>query len=263
MIDFDRAVGIFLTIIFWLIFLLTPCSGQTSDSSFDRIYLRDGSILQGKITEIKEDKVVFNRDDGSLIVEFPMDKIERYEVGIQPGNTIFERRANRTGRIYFTFGFSRISGQMADYYQSDLNGPSGLSFNFGYQINRLIGLGVHLGKFELQSESQMRLFPVGLELTGYLTEHVFTPFYKVRAGWTSGSLFRVETDQTGRLPDGGYYLNPAFGFNWLIGNNLNISADFGMLMGRSTTYRSRWSGIIETRHHYKRWKSEVSMGFMF
>lgn len=230
----------------------------------DRVYLKNGSILEGSIIQLTEDSLLYLNPYSNLNVRFSLDAIERYEIGLVTEKSFLTRRVKRERRFYFAANLAAItSGEMdARRYYSEQY--SELSFVFGYQFHQFFGMGLHSGRYKLGGEEEdFKLFPIGIEFRGYLTDHVFTPFYLIKGGFTSGSIYRSDPEGNARLPKGGYYFNPGFGFQWNFGPAFNISMDIGMLFGHGFYYTNRSWILSEREVNYKRWKGGFSIGFSF
>lgn len=230
----------------------------------DRVYLKNGSVLEGTIVQITEDSLIYLNPHSQLNVRFSLDVIDRYEIGLVTEKSFLNRRIKRQNRFYFVANLAAITTGEMETRRYFSEGYSELSFVFGYQFHQFFGMGLHNGRYRLGSEwEDFTLFPIGLEFRGYLTDHVFTPFYSVKGGFTSGSIYRSDPEENERLPRGGYYFNPGFGFQWNFGPSFNISMDIGMLFGKGFYYTSRSWILSERKVNYKRWKGGFTIGFSF
>lgn len=156
-----------ITLVFSIILsILFPGLIQAQEKGQDAIYLKNGSILYGKILEYTEGKEVKIEIIGHNVLVFPVSEVEKTAYKLT-GNT------NYLPQKGFVLGssFSFLGGS---------NNSVGFNFNCSYQfLNRMsAGLGTGIEFFNYQ------VMPVYAEFNYSLLKTSLTPFFTAKAGYS-------------------------------------------------------------------------------
>ncbi len=240
-----------------LLLLLGPFSkeAQTPDIiELDRIYLKTGSVITGKILEIDDASILFERRDGSLQIRYPAELVDRYEIGI-----VFERPRRepykfRAEWFYIEGGIATLSRGSNGTWGAN---PSwGVQLTAGYQKFRWLGIGLTAGRYDFNPWGNLVLYPLGLEARGYFSDRKLSPFYKINFGYSIPGIIDRSKDENRFKPKGGFFVKPSLGFNWVLGDVAFISAEMGILLGRATEYH--WQA--KNKYLLKRWSGTIGVG---
>ena len=169
----------------------------------DALYLRNGSIIYGKLMEISDNQYRIETSDGSKFV-FKADEVEKFVKEV-PG---FESR-KVTG-----YGFSLEAGLLAGSQSTSYSAPFSFSFTGSYTANTsnifALGSGVEfLG---------VPFTPVFFEYKHLMRETRVTPFIFLR----TGGLLHLGSDKDTYEPyqyekrdyKGGFSLTAGTGVSW-------------------------------------------------
>jgi hypothetical protein len=162
-------------IIILLVIILLPVSSQ---KSIDALYLKNGSIIYGKLVEISENQYKMQTSDGSQFI-YPLSDVEKY-VKESP---VF------AGRKTEGFGFGLEAGFLVGAQNSNYDAP--FSFNilgsYAVKTKYIVSLGSGVEFIGVPFS------PVFLELKYLLKEKKTTPFFFAR----SGALIHLGGDDDG------------------------------------------------------------------
>jgi hypothetical protein len=147
-----------------LIFILFPISAQKTK---DVLYLKNGSIIYGKLIEIFEDQYKIQTSDGSIFI-YKSSEVEKFA----------KKSPFYDGRITDGFGFSLEAGLLIGSQHTDYPAPFSFNFLAGFTSNTRniisIGSGVEfIGK---------PFIPLFLEYKYLLFDRKTTPFIFARGG---------------------------------------------------------------------------------
>ena len=153
-----------LTIVIVLIFTLFPLSAQKTK---DVLYLKNGSIIYGKLIEIVGDQYKMQTTDGSIFIYSTSD-VEKFA----KETPFFD------GRKVEGFGFSLEAGILAGAQHTSYSAPFSFNFLAGFTSNTKniisLGSGVEfIGK---------PFTPVFLEYKYLMFDRKTTPFIFIRGG---------------------------------------------------------------------------------
>ena len=129
-----------------------------------------------------------------------------------------------------------------------------------YQLNRWIGAGVGVGYDNFSFENSETISPVFMEMRGYFTQRIKSPYYAVKAGY--GFALKDEDDNITEAR-GGYMIHPALGFRLTADEDLNVLLDVGYKFQHATFHReSPWGpDFWEKEITFRR--LTVRLGLMF
>lgn len=241
----------FLIYVIVLTFIALPSNAQKIK---DALYLKNGSIIYGKLLEISENKYKIQTSDGSLFI-YGEDEVDKF---LKEAPAFEGRKASGAG-------FALELGLLIGSQKSDFEAP--FSFNFLVNITEKtknifsIGSGVEfLGS---------TYTPVFLEYKYLFYDRKTTPFFFLRGG----ALFHLGGDSEGdnysSYPNyynqtdykGGASLGFGTGISWTR-NDSETYLSFGYRYAH-TSYRQRnYNDFIYTyKNNYNR--LEIKFGFKF
>lgn len=228
-------------ILLGLLFFSFPGWSQESmprDSFPDLLYLKDGSVLQGRLLKYVQGQQIYFRLTTGDEVTFPERKIKRFVSGgaldkweppreRSPKPYAFEEEG-----LYFTFHAGLGVGRSSSNNNTvSLN----LLASAGHQLNRQLGIGGGLAVDSYYSVEGEIIYPVFAEVRGYLTRTREAPFYALRAGY--GVAFEEPEDRL-IAAEGGLYLNPSVGMRWGASAGVNFLSEIGFQYQRAEFTRS-------------------------
>jgi hypothetical protein len=239
-----------LLVCIMLIFILFPLAAQKIK---DILYLKNGSMIYGKLVEAAGDQYKIQTSDGSLLI-YPVPEVEKFVIGVP----VFE------GRKKAGAGFSLEAGILAGAQNSSYDAPFSFSFLGNYTVNTKYIFGLGSG-VEFLGQPFMPLF---LEIKQLLTEKKTTPFIFIRGG----KLFHMSGDSENidaTYPQ--YNVQQSFkgGFSFTLGTGISWAKDEGETY-LSFAYRHMHTSYEELnynkqtntyRNSYNR--LEVKYGFKF
>ena len=173
-----------LSIVILLLFILLPLSGQKTK---DVLYLKNGSIIYGKLIEIFEDQYKIQTSDGSIFI-YKSSDVEKF---VKEAPAYYGRKVDG-------FGFALEAGLLAGAQSTDYSAPFSFNFlaNFTNNKKNIISLGSgveFLGK---------AFSPLFLEYKQLISDRKTSPFIFARGG----AMFHIgEDDQESNVP---YEYNP-------------------------------------------------------
>ncbi|MCB0706317.1 MAG: hypothetical protein KDC34_13455 [Saprospiraceae bacterium] len=147
-----------------------------------RVYLKDGSFLLGKVMETTDEQISFQTTYGA-IYNIPQESIARIEQS-KSSRTYFNKgKGVHTTGIYGAFDFALLFGQGFDNPWDDI--PSvrvGLtaSMGAGYQFTQYFGLGLDL---DFTAFRNHLIACPSLEVRSYLHEGPVSPYVRLQGGY--------------------------------------------------------------------------------
>ena len=161
-----------LVVVIMLIFILFPLSAQKTK---DVLYLKNGSIIYGKLIEVSDSQYKIKTPDGSLFI-FSSPEVEKF----------VNEKALYDGRKKSGLGFVLEAGVLVGAQTSDYKAPFSFNFlgNVTSNTRNIFGLGSgveYLGQ---------PFTPVFLEYKYLFSDRKTTPFIFLRAG----KLFHLNGD---------------------------------------------------------------------
>jgi hypothetical protein len=153
-----------LTIIILLIIILLPLQAQKSK---DALYLRNGSIIYGKLLEMTDNQYKIQASDGSLLV-YPAGDVEKF-AKVQ---SMFD------GRKQQGFGFAMEGGFLLGAQNTDYTAPFSFNVLVSYTIDKMNIISAGSGVEFLG----VPFSPAFLEFKRMLTDNKAAPFLFIRVG---------------------------------------------------------------------------------
>ena len=162
-----------LAILIMLIFILFPLSAQKTK---DVLYLKNGSMIYGKLMEITNNEYKIQTADGSTFI-YSLPEVEKF----------VNETPKFDGRKKSGFGFVLEAGFMVGAQSTEYDAPFSFNFlgNVTSNTKNIFGLGSGV---EYIGQPYM---PVFLEYKYLLSDRKTTPFVFVRGG----KLFHLNGDE--------------------------------------------------------------------
>jgi hypothetical protein len=154
-----------LTLFFFLlIIILLPLEGQKSK---DALYLKNGSIINGKLIEMTDNQYKIQTNDGSLMI-YPISDVEKYA----------KTTSSYLGRRNSGPGFSFEAGCLVGAQTTDYKAPFSFDFlgNFTIKTKNIISLGSGVEFIGVP------FAPIFLEYKYLFTDKNASPFFFARCG---------------------------------------------------------------------------------
>lgn len=226
----------------------------------DLLYLRDGSVLQGRLLHyILGEKIVFELSTGDH-VEFEQRKVKRLvqggEENIPPVKPRKEYEFREEG-LYFAALAGITIGRTS---RSTETGSWNLLAVAGHLFKRQIGVGGGIAVDGYSPQESEIIYPVFAEARGYLSASRYAPFYAMRLGY--GFAFK-ESDNLVTGAEGGVFVNPALGLRWGGSAGANFVTELGFQYQRASFERSigNWGEMEIEKKGYKRLNIRVGIVF--
>lgn len=250
-INYKYKISINSRIISLLIFILLSFSYNADAQkkiTEDVVYLKNGSIIRGKITENKPGEFIRIKTVDRSEWVFRHDEIEKTgteELTIQQDFftndkgiycVIYSGMVLRNGR---NFNSINITNNVAA----------------GYKFHRLIGVG---GSAGIDLIEDIIFFPVALEIRGNFFNKAVTPYYAAQAGYSFPANL---SDFNQNELSGGMVFNPSLGLQFSLSKDVAILLDAGIKIQKYHIYRQTWGGEINQDITLRR--LTMRMGFIF
>lgn len=224
----------------------TSSTGYNREGYIDVVLLNNNTSFKGKIIEEKEGEYLLLKLSGGDILRLEAQEIKKVTQEQEDG-AYTERRSSKVRRtkeefraewresrnakrnvyefkekgFYNATYFSSTSGEQ----EGEFNFGLGFHNVFGYQFNRLFGLGLGLGLDTYSFESGETLYPVYLEGRGYFREKINTPYYAIGLGY--GFAFENEDEEILEA-EGGIMAHPSIGMRFGASADTNLMLDIGV-----------------------------------
>lgn len=231
-------------------------SAQT-DNCHDNVYLKDGSLLKGKITAYDQAGELVMTTWSGIEMHIPTSGVRK----------IMQRCKDDPRRMRLSA--SPYSFSEKGWYHATrgtvLTGASVTGFSLqhssGLMLNRLIGLGVGTGIEQFNTAyNSPASYPVFAELRGYLLKKNVTPFYAAGAGYSwMPRENRDILDGNNSLWKGGYLFQAQIGYR--IGNYFTVHG--GIRVQRMTEqWISSWQSSFYGTNTYLNKRFELGIGLL-
>jgi hypothetical protein len=224
-----KRLFIFLTLLIVVGFSLS------AQRTKDVLYLKNGSMVYGKLIEIKDDQYRMQTAEGSIFI-FKTDEVERFA----------KESPNYDGRKKNGFGFALEAGLLVGSQETDY--PSPFSFNVlaGTTIStrNIVSFGSGV---EFLGKPYMPLF---LEYKYIFTEKKAAPFIFARGG----GLVRVSATDPDSYDSGTSYDTP---FNYKGGGSFTLGSGISWARDDYETYLSFAYRYAHTSYQEKEYNTGV------
>lgn len=231
-------------------------SGQTNKDELMVVYLKDGSIIEGYISEWNYGETLrLKSKSGGISYVFPADKIEKVQQKslMEIGN---EYTFNESGK-YFAWRGQGIIGNEGT--RANETPGYGFSFLAGYRLNRFVGLGVGVGYDKYIDDTSEELIPVFAEFSGYALAKNTSLSYSLALGY---SFAQADPDNRVINAEGGLLIYPSIGLRFGRGP-VKYTIDLGYKFQDATfTYLDPWNGSTRYEQDLKYKRLTLRFGIM-
>jgi hypothetical protein len=235
-------------ILTFLFLLIIPVSAQRPK---DALYLKNGSIIYGKLLEISDNKYRIQTSDGSLF-NYSSDEVDRFIKEV-PGYN---------GRKTSGPGFALEGGLLIGSQASEPNAPFSFNIILNYTVSSKSIFGIGSGVEFLGSS----FAPIFLEYKRLLNEKKVAPFILFRGG----ALIHTGSNDNDESSYPYYYpKNYRGGSTFLIGTGISWAREdiesylsFGYRYAQTSYRQGNYNDVIYTyKNNYNR--LEIKFGFKF
>jgi hypothetical protein len=161
-----------------------PAFSQNADPCIDIVYLKSGSVYQGRITAQDTNKITIRTWNG-IEMKLPENSVRKVVQRCKKWNRTTEIRPY-TFKEKGWYHATRVALLTGQQYNGLDNTVGFLAqHSSGYQFGRLLGAGLGVGAemFSPTTSNDASTYPVFAELRGYFTARRISPFYAVGGGW--------------------------------------------------------------------------------
>lgn len=208
----------FTLLLFSLLTNAAPLLAQQNNNCTDKVYLRDGSVLRGKITAYTQG-VGYNLTTWSglemNVPEGSVKKIVQRCKDDERGSRAYDFKERG---LYNATRLSVLAGQ--NYSGQNSPGYS-LHHSIGWMFSRILGVGIGGGVeiFNVDSGEPVT-YPIFAEMRGYLQAKNVTPFFVLGGGWAfTGKNHQSQWGQTEQW-SGGWHAKAQIGYR--LGNHFTL-----------------------------------------
>ena len=164
---------------FLLLFIAVPGLAQQKENCRDVVFLRNGSILRGKVTEYNLSGDLAMTTWGGAQLRLPASKVRKVKQYCRD-----DRRTPLSQRPYSfrESGWYHATRAMTLVAHNEIG--LGVQHSSGLMISRWLGVGVGVGVENLAPDNDdVTTYPLFGEVRGYFLPRHITPFYALAAGW--------------------------------------------------------------------------------
>ncbi|GIV34674.1 MAG: hypothetical protein KatS3mg031_2209 [Chitinophagales bacterium] len=247
-------------LVFLSLFLFTHAHAQKK-GFYDVVYLKNGSVVRGMITEfVPDESVKIETRDKSIFI-FLMHDVEK----ITWNNPSSEKKTydpviKKSGYFNETETGLMLGKKSTGKYAADLS----VHTVHGYQINRHVRVGCGTG-VDHYAEYGNTFVPVFGSISGDIIKYWITPFYSAHAGYG----FLVEKDTyAGETRDnsfkGGWLVQSGLGVRFYTPAKISLSLIFAIKLQysqRSYTYDYAPETLYREERLYRRYAVRLGMHF--
>jgi opacity protein-like surface antigen len=218
---------------------------SAQDRVEDVVYLKNGSIIRGEITEMKENDFLKIETVGRNLFVISMDEVEDIRLESVEGQLYFKEK-----------GYMNRSGIEI------LNANSGSSPRFymvnGYQFNSRFGAGFGIG-FTPYNDP-LTLIPFFIDMNLRFLDANSSPYIFIKTGYN----FAIHHDKDVEMNDhkGGMLFNPGFGLQFNLSSGLGWFINVGYNIDNSSYEFDTWGPqTVETNLSYRRVNFGLGLSF--
>lgn len=244
-----------MKVLYYIIFLLIPYY-SIAQETIDRVYLKNNTIVTGKIIEKKENISVKIEEKHNKVRTIPWEEISSINENA-PKVTEWNKINKRNLELYDVLD-KGVIGDISIGYQYLYGSMIYFSTSLGYQINPHIAISSGLGVEALPGT----YLPVFLELKYNVLKKKATPFIFLRPGYMFTFMsVKANSSNSYKLKayDGAFpFLGTGIGFKYKFNRHIGLNAKIGYQFGYADyTYRTinnyhfgmLWSKTEERVYH--------------
>ena len=201
-----KTLNFFLRPLIVFLLLLSSVALLAQSGTEDIVYLKNGSIIRGKIIEQKDSDFLRIQIEGGTIFQFSWQEIDKIETGVAKINSEKDKKEikYRTKGYFNDTELALLMGERFSQWSPGISTAFSFSTVNGYRFNRFLKTGGGIG-LDIYNFEGLMLMPVFLRVSGDLLKLPVSPFYVLDAGY---SFLLSESEENSK---GGIMLNPAFG----------------------------------------------------
>ena len=231
-------------------FLLYAAHIKAQQPTFsDRVYLKNGSVMVGKILYYQPNDTLQMQLESSLVMRFAPEQIKKVKMS--------ELSQSKTSRVERPYNFEERGVYDALSFNVNLGRSEGahLGYGFqnvvGYQFNRLVGGGLGIGYDAYYlSNGESNVLSIFGEYRGYLGKRNTAEYWTFAAGY--GHPMGIKNDNLTNLK-GSFMMQPTIGYRFGASSRYNFFMDLGFRL-QQVRYES--NNTWAENHYtvtYRRW----------
>jgi hypothetical protein len=240
-------------LLFLTLMLITITISASAQKTTDVLYLKNGSIIYGKLTEVTDEQYKMKSSDGSIFI-FSRSEVDKFA----------NERLKYDGRKKDGLGFSLEAGAMIGAQNSNYVAP----FSFNFIINRTVLVRSIFGLGSGVEFLGQPFMPVFIEYKYLLTEKKTCPFIFARVG----GLFHLNGEDgptdayssqynTPQDYKGGLTMTIGTGISWAKEDNESYLTF--AYRNANTSYSQKTYSNQTTRYENSFNRLEIKYGFRF
>lgn len=181
------------------------------------VYLKDGSVLEGKMIEFRENQYIkMDLGGNEVTISYSsIQKIKHKSLAARSGPVYSFRNKGLYNQTSLGFLPGRISSETVMGIELD--------HSLGYLLDRRLGFGLNLGIANYDQGTNDIYYVLAGEVRGFLFEKNFSPYYAFKGGYGF-----IHMDETFIEANGGYYFNPSFGYRFSGSSNVSFALEGGL-----------------------------------
>lgn len=210
---------------------------ETRENCTDVVYLRNGSVFRGKISEYKTGGEIVMTTWSGVTMTLPEANVKRI---VQRCSSHKLQNKPYDFKEHGLYNATRLGLLIGKDYRSENATGFMLYHSTGWMFRRWIGAGVGAGVESYRPDGQDAVtYPVFAEIRGYFQAKNISPFYALGGGW--GFAGNGSRDINGYTNDwsGGWMAKAQVGYR--IGNNFVIYTGLSF-QKKTRDWRSTWGG---------------------
>jgi hypothetical protein len=174
-------------VIILLVFLFPILSGAQANKE-DVVYLKNGSIIRGRLLELKKDTLVKIECSDRNTYVYPYNEVLKMTIEDYKHEAFIPR----------TRGFYNVTLLGLMLNESDQGNALKISLNMsnGYRFNRFLNFGAYTG---LNFFDNFTMLPLGIDFRGDILKTRVTPYYNCQVG--KAWCINADPYQLGYYPD--------------------------------------------------------------
>ncbi len=207
-----------------LIFISAQINAQNSNISKDKLVLKNGSIIYGKLLNYNPAKTIEFKLADNTVLSIPDSNIVSIQTNYISGQN--DMPDNNTKRFYSYVAFNLSPGNSIAnnrWYGSTISGTGiGAEYTMQFRLSKYVFSGFGAGIQTYNTIEKAVFYPVYADIMTLVKSSKTTPFFRVQLGYSAVSSSN-EDYLTGYK--GGLMFNPAFGIKFGT-KNLDYTLDF-------------------------------------
>ncbi len=229
---------------------------QEKETCRDVVYMKDGSVFRGKISEYQQDGELIMVSWSGGALRLASKNVKKIEQKCRDEKHLFVPTTERP------YNFKETGWYHATRIAT-LGGWSGLGMSLqhssGIQLNRMLGAGIGIGIENLTPwEDDVSTYPLFAEVRGYLAPKNITPFYALGLGWAFVGKEKDFDEWITEDWQGGLMAQAQIGYR--IGNQFLLFT--GLRLQRKTRNWTSWGGNTQGVDQILQKRFEFGLGIL-